>query len=421
MSTKEKVLLSGNEAIARGAWEAGVTLAAAYPGTPSTEILQNLIQYEEIYAQWSPNEKVAVEFAFGGAVGGARSIASMKHVGLNVAADPFFSASYAGVNGGFVVVSADDPSMHSSQNEQDNRRLGIAAKVPVLEPIDSQTAKDLTKEAFEISERFDTPVLIRTTTRINHGTSVVELGERSEVPVKKYRKDAQKFMMLPSVSRKRRHVVEKRLKDLEEYANTTPFNIVEMNDTRIGIVTAGIAVQHAKEVFPDASYLTLQISYPFPRKLVREFAAKVDKLLVIEELDDIMETEIKAMGIECTGKDLIPNIGELRPEILEEVAGQFCIDEDFKPMDVPEFDTLPSRPPVLCAGCGHRSVFYVLHKLRAAVMGDIGCYTLGAYKPLDAMDTSLAMGASIGMAHGIERAQRDNPKKLRSVAVIGDS
>jgi indolepyruvate ferredoxin oxidoreductase alpha subunit len=407
--------MSGNEAIARGAWEAGVRVAASYPGTPSTEILEHLATYPEVHAQWSPNEKVAVEFAFGASLGGARTMVTMKHVGLNVAADPLFTMAYAGVSGGLVLVSADDPGMHSSQNEQDNRNLGRAAKIPVLEPTDSQTALVLAREAFALSERFDIPVLLRTTTRVCHATTVVQSGEREEVELRPYRKQMDKYLMLPSVARARRVALEERLRALEEWANDTPLNRVSMRDRSIGVLSAGVAAQYAAEVLPHASTLDLAVTFPFPRALVRRFAEQVDRLVVVEELDPVLETEVRAMGLECVGKEAVPSIGELSPGVVARALG-VARPPEREPV------ALPPRPPVLCAGCGHRPVFYVLHELGCTVLGDIGCYTLGAYEPLDAMDTNLCMGAAIGMAHGMEKAlELGSGRQRRLVAVIGDS
>ena len=412
----KKAVLSGNEAIARGFWEAGGGFAAAYPGTPSTEILENIGKFEEIKAQWAPNEKVALEVAAGASLGGLRALAAMKHVGLNVAADPLFSLSYMGVNGGLVVVSADDPGMHSSQNEQDNRWYAKSAKLPMLEPSDSQEAKDFTILALELSERFDTPVLLRTTTRINHSKSIVELKERNTVERKKYVKDYTKNVLLPSNARKKHVSVENRLKELESYGNTASVNRMEMADTKMGIITSGISYQYAKEIFPEASMLKLGLTYPLPKELIREFAGKVDKLYVIEELDPFLEEQIAAMGIAVEGKSKLPLLGELD---LTRVAKAFNKEEpSMTSFSVSE--PVPPRPPVLCPGCSHRGVFYALKRLKLNVMGDIGCYTLGALPPLEAMDTCLCMGASVGFSEGMEKTQGDELQG-KVVGVIGDS
>jgi len=410
----KKVILSGNEAAARGAWEAGVKIATAYPGTPSTEILENAAKYEEIDAQWSPNEKVAFEVALGAAIAGARSMVSMKHVGLNVAADPFFSSSYTGVNAGFVIISCDDPGMHSSQNEQDNRRYAKFAKVPVIEPSDSQEAHDFIKKAFEISEKFDTPVLFRMTTRLSHTKTVVEIGERIEVPLKDYKKTPEKYIILPAHARKRHVVVEERIKALRAYASKCELNRMEINDTSLGIVTSGISYQYAKEVFPNASFLKLGLSWPFPEKLFKEFYEKVDKVIVIEENEPFLEEEIKFLGYaDVEGKKYIPLCGELNPEIVRKgVLG--------KELPHPEEAKSVKRPPALCPGCPHTGIFYNLWRLKLNVTGDIGCYTLGALPPYNAMDTTICMGASIPNAFGFEMARgKDFAKK--TVAVIGDS
>lgn len=414
-----KTLLSGNEAIARGAYEAGAQFAAAYPGTPSTEILENITKYQEITAQWAPNEKVALEVAVGASIGGARSLVAMKHVGLNVAADPFFSASYMGVNGGLVIVSADDPSMHSSQNEQDNRWYARAAKIPMLEPSDSADAKNFVLRGFEISEQYDTPVLLRTTTRINHSKTVVELKERITVEGRSYQKNFSKYVLLPANARKRHIFVEARMAQLEEMNNLSDLNRLEWGNRDLGIVTGGVSYHHAREVFPDASFLKLGLTHPMPKKLIQEFAAQVKQLVVIEELDPFLEEQIRALGIQVTGKDKLPQIYELNPDIIRNTLKSETKEHPDQPTDVNSI-SLPNRPPVLCPGCSHRGVFYALKKLKAVVTGDIGCYTLGALPPLSAMDTCLDMGASIPIAHGIEKATQG---KLtgKLVAVIGDS
>lgn len=410
-----KRLLSGNEAAARGIYEAGVKFASAYPGTPSTEILENVVQYKkDVYCEWAPNEKVAVEAASGASMGGVRAVSAMKHVGLNVAADPLFSMAYIGVNGGLVIISCDDPSMHSSQNEQDNRHYARAAKIPCIEPADSQETKDFMRLAFEISEQFDTPVLFRMTTRISHSKSLVELGKRKEVPTKGFQRDFSKYVVLPVNARKLHLKVEERLKKLEDYGYDCPLNKIEMNDTKIGIITSSIAYQYAKEIFPEASYLKLGLSFPMPKRLVREFAEKVQKLYVVEELEPFLEEQIRAMGIEVIGKDRLPITYEFNPNVVEESLLNKKSYRDIK------VENLPARPPALCPGCPHRAPFYALKRLKVDVTGDIGCYTLGGLPPLNALHTCVCMGASIGNAYGIERAMPDNPTG-KVVAVIGDS
>lgn len=410
-------LLSGNEAIARGAYEHGVRVATAYPGTPSTEILENVVKYkEDIYCEWAPNEKVAMEVAIGSAYGGVRSLVAMKHVGLNVAADPFMTLTYTGVNGGLVIVSADDPSMHSSQNEQDSRHYARFAKIPLVEPADSQEAKDYVGHALDISEKFDTPVLLRTTTRISHAQTVVDLGDREEKPVpEKFEKNPEKFVMTPAHAKKRHPIIEERLADLEEYANECELNRIEWGNKDLGIITSSVAYNYAKEVFPKASILKLGLSYPLPMKKIKDFADQVDKIYVIEELDPFMEKEIKAAGIEVIGKDKLPICYELNTRILRENL----LEEKMEDSEVVN-EELPHRPPALCPGCPHRGAFYALNKLGVTVTGDIGCYALGVVPPLSAMDSIVCMGASVGNAHGMELALGDNIKG-DVVGVIGDS
>lgn len=413
-----KQILTGNEAIARGAYEAGLVFASAYPGTPSTEILENLAQYKnELYCEWAPNEKVALEAAIGASIAGVRSLAAMKHVGVNVAADPLFTFVYTGVNGGCVLVSADDPGMHSSQNEQDNRNYAIAAKILMLEPSDSSEAKQFTKLAFELSERFDTPVLLRVTTRVCHSKSVVELEDRITREPIPYERNIAKYVATPANGKKLRRSLVDRLKAMEEYSNSTEINRVEYNDSEIGVISAGVAYQYAKEVFgSNASYLKLGMTYPMPMNLIREFDGKVKKLYVIEEMDPYMENQIKAAGIDCIGKEIIPEFDELNPDIIRRaVFGT-------------ERDTLTSekqavmRPPTLCAGCPHRGFFQVLKsKKNVMVTGDIGCYTLGSAPPLSAMDTCFCMGGSISAGHGAATAFRMTGRDTKVVAVIGDS
>jgi indolepyruvate ferredoxin oxidoreductase alpha subunit len=407
-------LLSGNEAIARGAYEAAVKVAAAYPGTPSTEILEALAEYEGLHAEWAPNEKVAVEVALGASMAGARALAAMKHVGVNVAADPIFTASYTGVRGGLVIVSADDPEMHSSQNEQDNRHYAMAAKIPMLEPSDSAEAKAYTKLAFALSERFDTPVFLRTTTRISHGTGAVPLGEVESptVPLG-FVEEPAKWVMLPVNARRRHVVVEARMRALREFAETFEGNRIEWGDRSLGIITAGVAYQYVREAFPEASVLKLGLAHPLPERLLREFAAGVERLVVVEELDPFIEAHVKALGIRVEGKERIPLLGELNPRIVRQaVSGEAA------PLREPA--AVPNRPPNLCAGCPHRSLFYALNKCRVTVAGDIGCSTLSALPPLESMDTCVCMGASIGNAFGMEKALGASARG-KVVAVIGDS
>jgi len=408
------MLLSGNEAIARGAYEAGVKVAASYPGTPATEILESLATYEGIHAQWSPNEKVALDVAFGAALGGVRALASMKHVGLNVAADSLFTIAYTGMTAGLVVVSADDPGMHSSQNEQDNRHYARAAKVPMLEPADSQEARDFVIEAFRISEEFDTPVLLRTTTRIAHGKSLVRPGKVAPAAPRHFERDTRKYVMIPGHARLRHVVVEERLERLRQFANRTPLNRIEMGDPALGIVAAGAAYQYAREARPTASFLKLGMSYPLPDELIREFASRVKRLFVIEELDPFLEEGIAALGIEVHGKPHAMRLGELDAASAAVALGD-------KPPRAEPITDLPARPPVLCPGCPHSGVFYVLRKLKAVVAGDIGCYTLSVLPPLEAMDTCVCMGAAIGHAAGLERAFDIAGDKRPVVGAIGDS
>ncbi|MDR0433916.1 MAG: indolepyruvate ferredoxin oxidoreductase subunit alpha [Gracilibacteraceae bacterium] len=416
-------LMTGNEAIARGAWEAGVRVATAYPGTPSTEITENAARYPEIYAEWSPNEKVALEVGLGASIAGGRALVAMKHVGVNVAADPLFTAAYTGVTGGLVLVSADDPGMHSSQNEQDNRHLGRAAKIPILEPADSQEAKDFTVAAFSLSEEFDTPVMLRITTRAAHSRSLVQLGAREERPLPPYSKDARKYVMIPAYARLRHTAVEARLAALRELAETTPLNRVEWGDKSIGIVTGGVAYQYVKEALPGASVLKLGLSFPLPRRKITEFAQTVAQLYVVEELEDFWETYLRAWGLPVRGKEIFPRTGELQPET---VAAALAADTG-RPSRLPTSPPPavagaepPARPPVLCPGCPHRGLFYVLRKMRLIVAGDIGCYTLGCLEPLNSIDTTICMGASIGAAIGMEKTRGEEFAR-RLVAVIGDS
>ncbi|MGS0764450.1 indolepyruvate ferredoxin oxidoreductase subunit alpha [Syntrophomonas curvata] len=410
-----KKLMIGNDAIARGAYEAGATVATAYPGTPSTEIVSSFARYPGVYAEWSPNEKVAMEVGAGASMGGARTLVAMKHVGVNVAADPLYTFVYTGVNGGLVIVSADDPGMHSSQNEQDNRGYGRFAKLPVIEPSDSQEAKDFTRLAFAISEEFDTPVMLRITTRLAHSQTLVEEGERQEVGIKDYKKNAPKNVMLPGFARERHVEVEKRLLRLKEYAHTSELNRIEWGDRSLGVITSGVCYQYVKEVLPDISVLKLGMVNPLPDKIIREFAAGVERLVIVEELEPVIEEQVKSWGIAVEGKELFTLLGEYSPEFIEERLGGAVQNAGFG-LD----KEIPGRPPLMCPGCPHRGVFHTLKKMRLTVMGDIGCYTLGALSPLDGMDACVCMGASIGTAMGMEKA-RGSEYAGKVVAVIGDS
>lgn len=413
-STQNKQLMLGNKAVARGLYEAGVCFISSYPGTPSTEITEEAAKYDEIYCEWAPNEKVAMESAFGASLAGRRSFCAQKHVGLNVAADPLYTMSYTGVNAGMVIGVADDAGMHSSQNEQDSRHHAIAAKVPMIEPSDSAEAIEFTKLAYEISETFDTPVLLKMCTRVAHSQSVVSVSER-HVPEKKYEKNIAKYVMMPGNALKRHPFVEERTKKLTEYAETSPLNRVEMGDTSIGIITASTSYQYVKEVFGEtASVLKLGMTNPLPEKLIRDFAAKVDRLVVVEELDPIIENHVKALGIPCEGKNVLPIIYEFSQNLIARALGR----------PVPEgrkLDTqIPARPPVMCAGCPHRGMFYTLKKNKVTVLGDIGCYTLGAVQPLGSIEMTLCMGASIGAVHGFNKIL-GKESEGKTVAVIGDS
>ena len=406
-----KKLLLGDFAVARGAWEAGAKVATAYPGTPSTEITEELARYDDVYSEWSPNEKVALEVGVGASIRGARTIVSMKHVGLNVACDPLFTASYTGVNAGLVIAVADDPSVFSSQNEQDTRVTAVSAQVPVLEPSDSMEAKEFTKLAFELSEQYDTPVILRVTTRVAHSQSLVELGERQELPLKNYEKNIAKYVMMPANARVKHTVVEERTAKLSADADTLAINRIEPGDTKLGIICAGGVYEYVKEALPEASVLKLGMVYPLPYKLIEKFAASVDRCIVAEELAPHIETLVKAHGIAVEGKNIFPRCGEFSANLIRRcILGE---DTAAAPAQV------PARPPVLCAGCPHRGVFYVLSKLKLNVLGDIGCYTLGAVPPLGSMDAVVCMGASIGMAIGFDKADPEAHK--HSVAVIGDS
>ncbi len=424
----ELVILSGNEAIARGAWEAGVTFASAYPGTPSTEIMEALAKYDDVYAEWAPNEKVAVEAATGAALAGARALATMKHVGLNVGADPFFSSSMISMEGGLVIVSADDPAMHSSQDEQDNRNYAKFAKMAMVEPSDADEALQYIKAAYEISQRFHTPVLYRTTTRTSHAQGVARLGERvaAPPPLAQLGRDSSRQLMMPHNAIPRHREVEQRLLDLAEFSETTALNRVEMGDPRVGIVASGAAYGYAREAVPGASFLKIGMSWPLPNRLIADFRAKVEKLYVVEELDPFLEENIRLTGVHVdAGKDILPLCGEFNPGLVAKAlhgAGVPGVDGGLL-LDIPNADAdLPDRPPTLCPGCSHRGVFVALRRLRAYVSGDIGCYSLGALEPFNAMHCSTCMGAGISMAHGMARVMgTDADAKNRPVAVIGDS
>ena len=411
-----KKLLIGNAAVAQGAWEAGVHLVSSYPGTPSTEIIESMVQYPEVYVEWAPNEKVAAEVAIGAAIGGGRAMTCCKHVGLNVMADPVFTASYIGVNGGLVIAVADDPGMHSSQNEQDSRHYAKAAKLTMLEPSDSAECKEFTKQAFEISEQFDTPVLLRLSTRVSHSQSLVEVEARQEVALKPYEKNIAKNVMMPANAIRRHVTVEERQQKLVEFAETSSLNTVEDNGSKIGIITAGISYMYAKEALGNrVNYLKLGMVYPLPQQKIKDFVKDLDKVYVVEELDPFIEEHCKVMGIDVIGKEVFTLLGEYTPDMIKkavfnEAAAAFTAVEE----------AIPVRPPVMCAGCPHRGTFYVLKKLGLTVSGDIGCYTLGAVAPLQSVDTTICMGASVSAALGMAKVRgQEFNKKL--VSVIGDS
>jgi len=410
-----KKLMLGNEAVARGAYEAGVTVVSSYPGTPSTEITENIVKYEDIYVEWAPNEKVAGEVAIGASIGGARSMACMKHVGLNVMADPLFTVSYIGVNGGLVFCVADDPGMHSSQNEQDSRHYAKASKVMMLEPSDSKECRDFTKQAYELSEKFDIPVIIRLSTRVSHSQSLVEEEPKVEYVLKDYEKNIAKNVMMPGNAIKRHVVVEERTNEIISFAENCSLNTVEDNGSKIGVITSGISYMYAKEALGDkVNYLKLGMVYPLPEKLIKDFAAGLDKVYVIEELDPFFEEHCRCIGVDVIGKEAFTMLGEYTPAMIKKaVFGE----------DAPEYaeiENIPVRPPVMCAGCPHRGAFYVLSKLGLTVSGDIGCYTLGAVAPLASVDTTICMGASVSAAHGMAKA-RGNEFAKKLVSVIGDS
>ena len=414
-----KYLLTGDEAIARGAYEAGVHFASAYPGTPSTEILENLATYDEICAEWAPNEKVALESAIGASIAGGRAMASMKHVGLNVAVDPFFTFAYTGVNGGTVIISADEPGQHSAQNEQDNRNYAKSAKVPMFEPANSQECRDMVIEGYRISEEYDCPVLIRMTTRVCHGKSIVECGERVEVPVREYKKDVKKYVCVPANAKGLRRNLELKLAKLKKYAESTPFNVEEFHTNKVGIIASGPCYHYAKEVFgEDASYLKLGFSFPMPDEKIREFCKKVEKIYIVEENDPYIEERVRYLGFSCHGKDLLPKYGEMTPDVIKK--GFFGEETPTIPYDN---SAVVDRPPTLCAGCPHRGFFYELGKRKnVMVSGDIGCYSLGFAKPYNAMDLLLCMGGGFSIGHGAQKVfnmAKDN--KMRVVSVLGDS
>ncbi len=417
-----KEILLGNEAVARGAYEAGVKVVSSYPGTPSTEITETIANYKEIYCEWAPNEKVGAEVAIGASIRGARSMTCMKHVGLNVAADPLFTVSYTGVNGGLVFCVADDPGMHSSQNEQDSRNYARAAKIPMFQPSDSEECKVFTKYAFDFSEKYDTPVLLRLHTRVSHSRSIVELSEPLPRLVKDYKKDVAKNVMMPAMAIKRHVVVEDRtqkiVSDVVSDGGKTGLHSIEINDSQIGIVTAGATYQYVRDALPSASVFKLGMVWPLPIDLIKNFASKVDRLIVVEELDPFIETELKANGIECEGKKLFTLLGEYSARMIRSALTDLPLPE--LGIETGKLPIAPSRPPVLCAGCPHKGLFLALHRLNAQVMGDIGCYTLGALPPMQAVDACICMGASVGMAHGFDKAT-DGEDSKKTVAVIGDS
>jgi len=412
-----KQLMTGNEAIARGAWEVGVRFASAYPGTPSTEILENITKYKEIKSEWAPNEKVALEAAAGASLGGVRSIASMKHVGVNVAADPLFTFAYTGVNGGMVLITADEPGQHSSQNEQDNRYYALAAKLPMFEPANSQESKDMLVAAYTLSEEYDTPVLMRTTTRVCHSKSIVECGEQLEVYVRPYQKNPQKYLMVPAHAKVRRAAVEQRMQNLTDYSENTSYNHIEKGG-KTGVITSGMCYHYAKEVFGEnATYLKLGFTNPLPENLLSRFYSMVDDVYVIEENDPYLENWVKSCSYACKGKDTFPAFGEMTPDVI-----RFAITgERFR---APEYDwnLVVPRPPTLCAGCPHRGLFYELAKRKNVVItGDIGCYTLGFADPYNAMDTCICMGSAFSVGHGMQQAFDVSGQKLRAVGILGDS
>lgn len=411
-----KQLMLGNAAVARGLYEAGCSVVSSYPGTPSTEITEEIAKFDEVYSEWAPNEKVAMEVAFGASLAGKRSFCAMKHVGLNVAADPLFTISYIGVNAGMVIAVADDAGMHSSQNEQDSRHYAKASKVPMLEPSDSKEALEFAKLAYELSEKYDTPVFLKMCTRIAHSQSIVETGERAVPPVKPYEKNIQKNVMMPANAKKKHPVVEKRIRDLAEYAETSDVNRIEWGDKKLGIITSSTCYQYAKEVYgEEASILKLGMVWPLPEKLIRSFAGQVEKVIVIEELDPFIEEFCDTIGVEVHGKDLLPLEDEFSQNLIASRLGKKEAEQG-----ISLEENMPVRPPVMCAGCPHRGMFYTLSKNKCRVLGDIGCYTLGAVAPLNAMEMNACMGASISSIHGFNKALGEESEK-NTVAVIGDS
>ncbi len=409
-----KKLLLGNAAVARGAYEAGCKLVSSYPGTPSTEITESVVEYDNIYVEWAPNEKVAAEVAIGASIAGGRAMSCMKHVGLNVMADPVFTVSYIGANGGLVFCVADDPGMHSSQNEQDSRHYAEAAKIPMLEPSDSSECKEFTKAAFALSEKYDTPVFIRLSTRVSHSQSLVELCDPEEAPLKDYEKNIPKHVMMPAMAKGRHVIVEQRTEKLKVLAENCAFNTVEKNGSKIGVIAAGTTYVYAKEALGNkVDYLKLGIVYPLSEKLIKDFAANYDELWVIEELDPVIETFVKSIGVDCKGKEYFTLLGEYSQNMIKKAVLGIETEAIADPV-------IPNRPPVLCVGCPHRGTFYVLKKLGVTVSGDIGCYTLGAVAPLQSVDTTICMGASVSAAHGMAKVRGDEFNK-KLVSVIGDS
>ena len=415
-------IMLGNEAVARGAYEAGVKFVSSYPGTPSTEITETIAKYDEVACEWAPNEKVGAEAAIGASIRGARAMTCMKHVGMNVCADPLFTASYSGVNGGLVFCVADDPGMHSSQNEQDSRHYARASKVPMLEPSDSKECRDFTKYAFELSEKYDTPVIMRLHTRVSHSRSIVQVNKPEDITVKEYTKDPAKYVMMPANALKKHIAVEDRtrkiIEDTQANGGEAGMHRVEMRDTKLGIITAGAAYQYVRDAVPDASVLKLGMVWPLPEGLIRDFASKVDRLVIVEELDPFIENEVKAMGIECEGKELFTLLYEYSAAMIRKALTDLPL--PVKSIDTDKLPAAPGRPPVLCAGCPHKGLFLALHRLKVTVTGDIGCYTLGALPPMQAVDAVICMGASVGMAHGFDKAT-DGEASSNTVGVIGDS
>ncbi|MBW1774451.1 MAG: indolepyruvate ferredoxin oxidoreductase subunit alpha, partial [Deltaproteobacteria bacterium] len=419
-----KELLSGNEAVARGAYENGVRVAAAYPGTPSTEILQNLARYDGVYAEWAPNEKVAFEVGIGSSLMGIRTLVAMKHVGLNVAADPFMTFAYTGVKGGFLLACADDPGMHSSQNEQDNRYFARFALIPLVEPSDSQEAKDMVAVGLKLSEKYDTPAMLRLTTRISHAKGIVRLGKVKEIVPEGFSRDVKKYVMIPAYARMRHPLVLERLEKLNGYAETTPLNKIEWGERSVGIISGGVAYQYAQEVMPKASFLKLGLTFPLPEKKIRDFASQVGRLFVVEELEPFLEEQIVGMGLRVEGKTFFPRMGELSPEIVADGFRRAGVPKlkGTSEKGAPAGTALP-RPPIMCPGCPHRSLFFALNKMKGINLSDIGCYTLGVLPPLQSIDTTICMGASISAAHGVAKAiEKGGVEDERPVfAVLGDS